>query len=264
MSDAAQVQDVTEAPEGQIQTPEREPLPYEEMEKRYRALGRDVSAQRREIRELREALQRGPAPTQAQQDALDEGPDPDVDPIGFIKFARDYMNGVRRNEREQQKQQDAQNQQQAQLAQIGTRMEEFEADFRSDHRDYDDAAKHFREERTKELREQGVSEAELGNQLRLDLMTTIARAMRAGKDPADIIYKLAKNRGFGGLDAGEKKLDTIAKAATAGKSLSSTSGGARANSGEATFETVTNLSGKEFEAGWKALREQAKRDKDFR
>ncbi len=262
MSDVAAAETIETGAEAPIEGQTREPLPYEEMEKRYRALGRDVSAQRREIRELREALTRGPAPTQTQQDALDEGPDPDVDPIGFIKFARAYMNDVRRSERETQRQAEAQNQQQAQLTQIQTRMVEYESDFRSDHPDYDEAAAHFRDERVKELREQGVSEGELGSQLRIDLMTTIARAIRAGKDPADIIYKLAKNRGFG-VDPGEKKLDTIAKAATAGKSLSSTSGGGRA-SGEITVEYVNTLKGQAFLDGVKRLRDLAKDQKEFR
>ena len=258
MSDVAQAQDVdpsTEAPAA------REPLPYEEMEKRYRALGRDVAAQRREIRDLREALTR---PLTAQQEAkLEDGPDPDVDPIGAIKYGLNYMKQVQAEQAQAEKQNQANQQQQAQLAQIQRQMEDYEADFRADHDDYDKAAAHFRDERTKELREQGVSESELGNQLRLDLMTTIARAIRAKKDPADIIYKLAKNRGFGGVDAGDKKLDTIAKAATAGKSLSSAGGGGRAT-GELTVEYVNTLKGQAFLDGVKRLREQAKEDKDFR
>ena len=141
------------------------------------------------------------------------------------------------------------------MAQIGKRMDEYERDFREDHADYDEAVAHFRKVRQDELSESGVSGSELGDALRQDLVSVVARAIRAGKDPAEVFYKLAKNRGFG-VDKPDKKLETIERAAQAGRSLSTSS--TRTGDGELTFEYVSSLKGKAFTEAFAKLKAQAK------
>jgi hypothetical protein len=236
-----------------VETPAKEPLAPEELAKRLSAATRDMREYRREIASLREMIQARPAVERAIE-ADDNEPDMDVDPIGWMKFAKKYMDMTKAERAEAERQSQQQAEQQAAMAQIGKRMDEYEKDFREDHSDYDDAVAHFRKVRQDELAESGVSASELGDALRQDLVSVVARAIRAGKDPAEVVYKLAKNRGFG-VDAKDKKLETIERAANAGKSLSA-AGGRSAGDGELTYEYVSGLKGKAFTEAWAKLKAQ--------
>lgn len=234
--------------------PAKAPLAPEEYERRLGAATRDLREQRREIAALREAIQMRPElKAEIKADAAE--PDMDADPIGWMKYAKGELDAFKTERRQTDAQVKAQQEQQAAMAQIGKRMDDFEKDFREDHPDYDDAVAHFRREREAELKESGVSQGELGDALRQDLVSVVARAIRAGKDPAEVVYKLAKNRGFG-VDKRDAKLETIERAAKAGKSL--TDGSTRAGDGELTFEYVSSLKGKEFTEAFAKLKAQAK------
>lgn len=242
---------VVETPE----TPEaaaREPLAPDELERRYRAATRDLREQRREIASLREMIQARPA-VAAAIEADDNEPDMDADPIGWMKYAKRYMDMTKSERAAAEKASKEQAANQQAMAQIGKRMDEYERDFREDNPDYDKAVAHFRKVREEELSESGVTAGELGDALRQDLVSVVARAIRAGKDPAEVVYKLAKNRGFG-VDKRDPKLETIERAANAGKSLSQ--GSTRTGDGELTYEYVSTLKGKAFTEAWQKLRSQ--------
>lgn len=243
-----------EAQEGQGNAP-RGQLPPEEYEKRIQAQARDLRAQRAEIRNLRQMIESKGAEPQTKQERAAE-PDLETDPIAWMKYARERLNAFDAAEREEQERQRQANAQQAQVQQISRQMEEFESDFRLDHPDYNDAAAHYRKVRAEELEEEGVSKAEVGSHLVQELVGVVARAIRAGKDPAQVVYALAKKRGFG-VDASEKKLQTIERAQSQGKSLSQ--GGGRSGDGELTYEYVSSLKGQEFRDAMKRLKAQEKR-----
>jgi hypothetical protein len=232
-------------------------LAPEEYERRLESQGRDLRIQRQQIRELQTAIEsKGAQPqTKAEREAM---PNEDEDPIAFIKYAKKRIQEWDANETQAQEQQRVQNEQHNQQAQIARRMEEFEGDFRADHPDYDKAAAHFRTTLGEELQEAGFSGQELNGQLTLNLINIVSRAIRANKDPAKVLYDLAKKRGFGSTSEKDPKLETIAKAQAAGKSLSQ--GGNRGGDGEVTYEFVNSLPrGKERDDAFKKLRAQERK-----
>jgi len=242
---------------GETNTQAKTFLPPEEYERRLESQGRDLRLQRQQIRELQAAIEnKGAQPqTKAEREAM---PNEDEDPIAFIKYAKKRILEWDANETQAEEQVRRQNEQHAQQAQIARRMEEFESDFRADHPDYDKAAAHFRVTLGEELKEAGFSGDELNGKLTLDLISIVSRAIRAGKDPAKVLYDLAKKRGFGTSNDKDPKLETIAKAQAAGKSLS-TAGG-RGGDGEVTYEYVNSLPrGKERDEAFKKLRAQERK-----
>lgn len=250
--------DVDSAPATEATTteepPKKAPLSPEEYERRLQAQGRDLREQRSEIRTLREMIQMRPQ-LAAEIKADQAEPDMDQDPIAWMKYAKGELDAFKTERKQSDQSAKQQAEQQAGMAQIARRMDDYERDFREEHPDYNDAATHFRTVRTEELAESGVAPSEMAAALQRDLVEVVARAIRANKDPAEVVYKLAKNRGFG-VDASTKKLQTIERAANAGKSLSQASG--RTGDGELTFEFVAGLRGKDLREGYQKLRAQAK------
>lgn len=235
-----------------VEKPAKAPLAPEEYERRMSAQSRDLREQRREIASLREMISMRPALAADIKADVTE-PDMDADPIGWMKYAKGELDAFKSERAQQERDTKAQQEQQQAMAQIGKRMDEYERDFREDHADYNDAVAHFRKVREEELSESGTSAGEMADALRQDLVNIVARAIRAGKDPAEVVYKLAKNRGFA-VDAPDKKLQTIERAAQAGKSLSQ--GSTRTGDGELTYEQVSALKGKAFTEAWTKLKAQ--------
>ena len=76
------------------------------------------------------------------------------------------------------------------------------------------------------------------------------RAVQAGKEPAELIYELAKNQGFvGKVAAAEQKsaekLESIAKGQEASASLGS---GSRADAGKLTLDSLAKMDDDDFNA----------------
>ena len=193
-------------------------------------------------------------------------PDVETDPIGNIEALRKIALKLTQREQETQRQTQAQTAQQRQFRQINARMQEYEADFIETNPDYNDAAKHFREARILELQEQGYDGEELTKALTSELVGLVARSLQSGKDPAEVVYRLAKNRGFGAsagkdnplpVDKSNKKLETIERGQRASRSLSGMSG--KMGDGELSAESVTKLEGAAFDAAFAKLRSQARR-----
>jgi hypothetical protein len=247
---------VIEAPETETVAgkPAKQPLTPEEYDRRLGAATRDLREQRREIAALREAIQMRPQ-LNAEIKADTSEPDMDADPIGWMKYAKGELDAFKKERAEADKQAKAEQEQHAQLAQLGKRMDEYESEFREDHADYNDAVQFFQKARIAELKDEGVTDGEMTRALQQSFSTIVARAINSGKDPAEVVYKLAKNRGFG-VDKPDKKLETIERAAQAGRSLSQ--GSTRTGDGELTFEYVSSLKGKEFTEAFARLKAQAK------
>lgn len=211
------------------------------------------------------ALERGRG---GQDDDIDLSAIPDVetDPIGNIEALRKIALRLTQQEQAKTRQTEAQTAQQRQFQQINTRMQEYEADFSAENPDYNDAAAHFRTARMAELQEQGYDGEELNTALRTELVGLVARSLQSGKDPAEVVYKLAKNRGFGAaprkevageVDKPSKKLETIERGQKASRSLSGMSG--KTGDGELSAASVSRLEGAAFDAAFAKLRQEARR-----
>ena len=227
-------------------------LSPDEYERRLQSQGRDLREQRRQIRELTERIaSAGAAPATRAERAAE--PDLEADPMGWMKYARARLQFYEERESASERQQAEIERQNAEVSKIARSFGDAEKDFAEDHPDYYKAAEHFRKARTEELAEEGVASADMGRSLQQDFVNIIARATRAGKDPAEVIYGLAKRRGFG-ADGDDKKLATIDRASRAGRTLSGAGGSAGEN--ELTLEYVNTLKGKAFTEARAKLREQ--------
>jgi hypothetical protein len=92
-------------------------------------------------------------------------------------------------------------------------MSAFEQDFADEHPDYYKAAAFYRSERTAELEDLGYVGARLTQKLAEDLFGLTLDVMRGGRDPAEVVYGLAKKRGFAsGRDAANAKLQKLQQA----------------------------------------------------
>lgn len=189
--------------------------------------------------------------------------DETADPIGTIEALKRFAMQRAQQEQAEQRHTQAQTAQQRQFQQINTRMQEYEGDFRDLNPDYDDAAAHFRQARIAEYQEQGYEGAELEEALKNELVGMVARAIQSGKDPAEVVYKLAKNRGYAGaaskevVDKQPNKLQTIERGQKAARSGSALSG--KTGDGSLSAESVTRLEGAAFDQAFAKLREQARR-----
>jgi hypothetical protein len=72
-------------------------------------------------------------------------------------------------------------------------------------------------------------------------------ALRAGQNPGQIVYNLAKLRGYAAKQAAAK-LETVAKGQNASQSLSGASGGAEKV--DLSMREIDSMSDKEFDAWW--------------
>lgn len=122
--------------------------------------------------------------------------------------------------------------------------------------DYMDAYNHLLSSRAAELQAIGYEGEELGRALQADEIAIAQMAMSKGKSPAEMLYNLAKQRGYTKKEAaaaaaaappaGIEKLETIERGQAANKSLSNTGG--NAGDQDMTAERLMSMPMDEFEA----------------
>lgn len=125
--------------------------------------------------------------------------------------------------------------------------------------DYMDAYNHLLSSRAAELQAIGYEGEELGKALQADEIAIAQMAMSKGKSPAEMLYNLAKQRGYTKKEAaaaaaaaapaapsGAEKLEAIERGQAANKSLSNTGG--NAGDQDMTAERLMGMPLDEFEA----------------
>jgi hypothetical protein len=132
-------------------------------------------------------------------------------------------------------------------------MTAYEQDFAVDHPDYFKAAGFYREQRQAELEDMGYQGATLNRKLAQELYGLAGEAMTAGRDPAEVVYNMAKRRGFAsGKDAANAKLQKLAAG-------SGSAQGPRAGKGAdngLSWNDVSKLSGAARDAAFAKLRKR--------
>lgn len=236
----------------------------EKVTKRLRDTQKALKAERTERQKLNarlEALEKAPtkaekAPTPAELAAMLR--DDDDDPIGQIQTLAKLAK-VLVGETEQESQADRVAQQRAQALQsVSNSMKEYEDDFRELTPDYDKAAKHFMDARAEELKDTGLDGNALNLAMQNDFAGIVSRSIAAGKDPAEIIYNMAKRRGFSSTEKPAEavtKLETIER----GQAQSKTLGGGGTSPGSLSMSAVGNLRGAAFDAAFEKLRASERR-----
>ena len=177
----------------------------------------------------------------------------DEDPIGDLSSVKALAKQLIA-EREAEVQREAQTADQRRyIASLNEAMNDSETDFRADNPDYDDAAKHLREALAEEYQDEGYTGAQLQQKLAETLYGIVGNALKAGNDPAEVVYRRAKRYGFtsAAVDAAQKKLQTLAKTSRASGAVPS--GGVK---GQLSPQSVANLKGADFDKAFAKLREQ--------
>jgi hypothetical protein len=227
-ADAAEGEGEGEEGEKKPAAAAREALAPEELTKRFNQTKTALAAERgrrretdRQLRELQARLDGGTAaPRQEQQRRAEPEAeiDPETDPLGALKQMKAkiaaYESAAALDERTEAQQQARE----AQITRVEEAFQEHEADFREDNPDYDDAAKHYAISRAQELMKFGIDPAKVQPMLREEFASLAATAIRGRKNPAAVVYELAKGRGFGTQGKGDPIDPKLAaKGAAAGK-----------------------------------------------
>lgn len=147
---------------------------------------------------------------------------------------------------------------QTQLNEIVQTVTAHEEQFKAMTPDYQDAVNYIREFRANELSLYDITDPKaVAQEIANNVLNLSITALKAGKNPAELIYKVAQQYGYKkaapavpSMDkAAQDALETIQKGQDLNKTLS---GGGQAES-KITAESLANLEGEEFNKKWKEL-----------
>lgn len=135
---------------------------------------------------------------------------------------------------------------------IATNMETYEKDFSEDHPDYIEAATHYRNARITELEDLGYTGDRLMQKVASEFFTMVNDVVKSGRDPAEVVYGLAKRRGFkSGKAAADAKLQKLQQASASGAAPR-----ARGADNGLTWDRVAKAKGAEKDRLFAKLRSQ--------
>lgn len=186
-----------------------------------------------------------------EQPKAPEIPDINTDPIGHFQAKQAYLEEQLREARGFQQQQVQMTQQQAHLQKIGAEVSRLEQEFTKVTPDYPQAQQHLFNTWAREAQVLGVSPEEA---VRFYSMQIVQRAAQQNKNPAQVAYELAKERGYAGAQPKPQtqpaqpqgpNLDTIQKGLAASKSTSVAPGKAPP-SGTPTIEALLAMDDEDF------------------
>lgn len=114
--------------------------------------------------------------------------------------------------------------------------------------DYRDALGYYVKARAETISELGYDDEEAREFIANELQQATHRAIQSGKNPAEVVYRMAQKSGYKNAKPDNKvqdtkNLDTLKKAEVASKSLSDASGKAK---GELTADVLAEMSEEEF------------------
>lgn len=145
-------------------------------------------------------------------------PDKTTDPLGNMMHNLESLQASIQGLTAQQQMQQTAQYQQAQLAQFAHSMQQIRADFEKTVPDFQDAYKHLRDVHANDMREMGVPEPQISMQLTQAEIALAAAALQQGKNPAAMVYNMAKRYGYAPKAAPVSpaaKLSNLAKGAPA-------------------------------------------------
>ena len=204
------------------------------------------------LRLINEAMQARQQPA-AQSEAPPAPPNPDEDIFGYAKHLEkqieDLRNGVQQETARQRQERE-----------VGTVINDYKADlnrFAASEPTFADAFTHVMRSREAEYAALGVPADQIKAALAQDELQIAIAARQQGVSPAERIFQIAKARGFAPkapepapapapVETPAQKVERVAAGqAGPGKSLSAAGG---APAGEVTFEMLTSMNERDFEA----------------
>lgn len=173
-------------------------------------------------------------------------PKPEEDIFGAFEHLSNGLETVNKQLAER----DAATKQEAQRNELVGHYRNDAAAFAAANPDFNEAYNHLLQSRARELQALGYdTPAELQKALQNEEMSIAMMAFEKGKSPAQVIYDLAKGRGYKKADPkadAEAKLDTIERGSGLNKSLSAAAGAS--GDDEMTPERLLAMPNDEFEA----------------
>jgi len=206
----------------------------------------DYERQMGEMRAWAEQVQQKISPPEPQ--AVE--PDPETDPIGALKHARDQLRKMQEDTQQQQYE--------ARLNQIAYNAAN---QFKSQAPDYPDAYRYAINSRAQELAALGTPDNAIPQILQREEMSLIDAAVRNGRNPAEAIYSFAKARGYQGTQAAQPApvapapapVNPALQQTKQAVASSAAASGAPAAKGEMSVNDIANLKGAAFDAAWNKL-----------
>lgn len=209
--------------------PRLDPLPRDEVERRWRQTQGALRSSRADLRALKAEL----ADLRARSGAGDPMTPPDAksDPLGAVEWMQGQFVAAQ--------------QQQAYSSFVDT-VERQEAEMAAANPDYHDALEFLRVSRRGELLDLGVEEDDVDQVVAQEFLAGVADAKRNGLNPAKVAFKMARDRGF----ARRGRLSAIEAGSAAARTLSA-AGGRGGEDGGSLEARIANLSGAALRDAWR-------------
>jgi hypothetical protein len=236
-----------ETPPAPAEAPAAEPapkvVPYQALQEERRERQR-LQAENRALMERMEA--RLAALQQAQQPPAPPAPDPNENPIGFLAHQQQAV-GQRVDQLVQQSEQA---QRQAQMAaaeaQLAARIQTAEVQFKASNPDYEQAIAHTHQLRVRELQALGHDPLAAEQQSVQELRQAAFFHAAHGRNPAELIYNLAKVRGYSPTPAAPSPAAQLQVAQRGTAAAASLGGGGGGTPGQLNARALAEMSDEDF------------------
>ncbi len=227
---------------------------HEERQKRKAAEKRNADNEAR-IAQMERAWEEAQKRLKPAEEAP-KAPDFDTDPAAWLKHQLETTGKTVQQLQQERETETKQRQQQAQEQQFIARVQADEAEFTKEQPDYPDAATWLRDKRIRMFEMAGMSPQEAANAVYGESLYYSQNAIRAGKNPGEMFYGLAKEMGYSGpkpkTNDADAKIDKLQKGQE--KSSRMSSGGESAEN--ITLSQLAELDGAEFDKEWDRLRKK--------
>lgn len=195
------------------------------------------------------------------EQAKPEIPDPENDIFGYMKYQGEQLKALQDQTAAEKRQAEEQRQYQAQHQDIQTTWQRSAQAFAAKEPAFGDAAQFLSNARMQQLEALGAIDPNMATeegrlqQINAETFQIVQASKAAGKDPAEVIFEMAKKYGYTVTSSQEQadpnaainqKVDNLAKAINANKTLTGTNGPSSADPD--TAEAVAKMSDAEFSA----------------
>jgi|ERR1700692_220955 len=173
-------------------------------------------------------------------------PDKTLDPLGYMTHQMEKLQAQIDAMTKAQTETTAQTQQQREAEQFMNTVRSQVAAFEKATPDYQEAYKHLMTTRMQDFTDLGMTKEQIQQNLANEEMLITRQALAAGKNPAELVYSMAKRYGFKAAPAPvapENKLDTIKKGMEASKTAERAT---PPESGKVTLETALQASDRDL------------------
>jgi uncharacterized protein YhaN len=216
---------------------------------RARTYQRELEDMRRDIA----ALRQNGGNTQARQmaDQLEDIPDPEQDPMEALKALRKIASRFTNEQRETTQTTEKQEAEARFISDLQGFVQESEADFRTEHPDYDEACKHLKGALKQEFEDQGYRGPNLATAVNRELVRLAHTARKNGADPAEVYWRTAVRRGYT-AKAGERQVEQLKRGQE--HDVKVPRGGGRNNN--FSRAALLDAKGDDFDKLWKVYEQQ--------